>query len=162
MGDYMLEVAFAEIYTKFKLNFYRRIFRRFQDREASLTAVETFCVEAIYALDRPTVNQLSHFLEISQPNTAYKVASLARKGYIQKVQSPSDRREFQLEVTEKFLDYYGISYDYLAVVMERIRRRFPPEDIERLTEMLRVISRELMPELPTPRQGPPPRLADHS
>ena len=34
----MLHQAFNEVYTKFKLHFYQEIFRRFQDREASLTA----------------------------------------------------------------------------------------------------------------------------
>ena len=40
----MLEQAFFNVYTKFKLHFYQEIFRRFQDREASLTTVETFCM----------------------------------------------------------------------------------------------------------------------
>ena len=57
-------------------------------------------------------------------------------------------------VTEKFLDYYGISYGYVKVVMDRIRRRFPPEDVKRLEEMLLVISRELMPEIPLPGDAP--------
>lgn len=45
----MLHQAFNEVYTKFKLHFYQEIFRRFQDREASLTTVETFCMESISA-----------------------------------------------------------------------------------------------------------------
>ena len=51
----MLEQAFNEVYTKFKLHFYRAVFGRFQKREASLTTVETFCMEIIMALARPTV-----------------------------------------------------------------------------------------------------------
>ena len=43
----MLKDAFFNVYTKFKLHFYQEIFSRFQDREASLTTVETFCMEAI-------------------------------------------------------------------------------------------------------------------
>ena len=45
------------MYTKFKLHFYRSVFSSFQDREASLTTVETFCVEIINALGHPTVNE---------------------------------------------------------------------------------------------------------
>ena len=37
----MLHQAFNEVYTKFKLHFYQEIFRRFLDREASLTTVVT-------------------------------------------------------------------------------------------------------------------------
>ena len=88
----MLHQAFNEVYTKFKLHFYQEIFRRFQDREASLTTVETFCMESIMALGRPTVNEFATFMCISPPNAAYKVNSLVKKGYIRKIQSPSDRR----------------------------------------------------------------------
>ena len=57
-------------------------------------------------------------------------------------------------VTDKYLEYYGISYDYVKTVMERIRRRFPPEDTAKLEEMLRVISEELMPEIAFPEDPP--------
>lgn len=143
----MLHQAFNEVYTKFKLHFYQEIFRRFQDREASLTTVETFCMESIMALGRPTVNEFATFMCISPPNAAYKVNSLVKKGYIRKIQSPSDRREFHLEVTQKYIDYYNISYSYLSTVIERVRRRFPEEDVDKLEQMLTIISDELMPEL---------------
>ena len=78
-GRIMLNQAFNEVYTKFKLHFYQEIFRRFQDREASLTTVETFCMESIMALGRPSVNEFATFMRISPPNAAYKVNSLVKK-----------------------------------------------------------------------------------
>ena len=102
------------------------------------------------ALGRPTVNEFAGFRCISSPNAAYKVNSLIRKGYIRKVQSQVDRREFHLEVTKKYIDYYNISKAYMEEVMERIVARFSPEDCARMEEMLRVISRELMPEIQIP------------
>jgi DNA-binding MarR family transcriptional regulator len=158
-GDTVLEEAFNQVYTKFKLNLYKKIFNRFETREATLTAVETFCIEVIYALGRPTINQFAYFVQISQANAAYKVASLIRKGYLKKVRSTEDKREYHLVVTEKYLDYYGISYSYVKVVMDRIRHRFPPEDVKRLEDMLLVISRELMPEIPLPEDVPAPEDA---
>ena len=115
----MLKNAFFNVYTKFKLHFYQEIFRRFQDREASLTTVETFCMETIQALGSPTVNEFATFMRISPPNAAYKVNSLVKKGYIRKVQSPDDRREYHLEVTQKYIDYYNISTSYMVQVMDR-------------------------------------------
>ena len=146
----MLDEAFARVYTKFKLHFYRKVFERFQDREASLTTVESFCMEIIHALDHPTVNEFASFVQISPPNAAYKVNSLVQKGYLRKVQSPSDRREYHLEPTQKYLDYYNISYSYLSTVMERIKERFSPEDEQKIEQMLQVIADELMPEIPLP------------
>ena len=143
----MLKNAFFNVYTKFKLHFYQEIFRRFQDREASLTTVETFCMESIMALGRPSVNEFATFMRISPPNAAYKVNSLVKKGYIRKIQSPEDRREYHLEVTQKYIDYYNISSSYMAEVMDRIVHRFPAEDCAKLEEILTVVSRELMPEV---------------
>ena len=57
----MLDQAFAEVYTKFKLHFYQKVFGRFQSREASLTTVESFCMEIIQALDKPTINEFAQF-----------------------------------------------------------------------------------------------------
>ena len=146
----MLKDAFFTVYTKFKLHFYKEIFQRFQSREASLTTVETFCMETIMALGHPTINEFAGFMCISSPNAAYKVGSLIRKGYIRKVQSETDRREYHLEVTQKYIDYYNISASYMVEVMDRIGRRFDAADCKKLEEMLEIISRELMPEIDIP------------
>ena len=155
----MLEQAFFNVYTKFKLHFYQEIFLRFQNREASLTTVETFCMESILALGSPTVNEFASFMRISPPNAAYKVNSLVKKGYINKVQSPDDRREYHLEVTQKYLDYYNISASYMVEVMDRIAARFSPEDCAKLEEMLTIVNQELMPEvdIPEARMPEPPK-----
>ena len=143
----MLKDAFFQVYTKFKLHFYQEIFQRFQNREASLTTVEVFCTETIQALGRPTVNEFASFMKISPPNAAYKVNSLVKKGYVRRVQSLEDRREFHLEVTQKYFDYYNISTGYIERVMERLTRRFSREDCAKLEEMLNIVNEELMPEV---------------
>lgn len=142
-----LEEQFNKVYSKFKLHFYKETFARFQDREASLTTVEVFAMEAIYALGEPTVHQFARFMGISSSSAAYKVASLVRKGYVEKVQSSQDARVFHLRPTQKYLDYYNISNAYVHTVMERIRARFSPEDLAKLSEMLTVMGDELMPEI---------------
>ena len=146
----MLKNAFFTVYTKFKLHFYQEIFTRFQTREASLTTVETFSMETIKALGKPTINEFATFMHISPPNAAYKVQSLIKKGYINKVQSEVDRREYHLEVTQKYNEYYNISSNYMVEVMDRITKRFSPEDCAKLEEMLSIISEELMPEIRIP------------
>ena len=147
----MLKDQFFAVYTKFKLHFYRSVFGRFQKREASLTTVETFCMEIIMALGKPTVNEFSSFVGISAPNAAYKINNLIQKGYVRKEQSKTDKREYHLVVTQKYIDYYNISYGYLSTVMDRIKARFPAEDVAKIEEMLDIISDELMPEIPLPK-----------
>ena len=143
----MLEQSFDRIYTKFKLHFYQAVFSKFENREASLTAVETFCMEIIRALDEPTINEFASFANLSSPNAAYKVNSLIRKGYVEKIQSPNDRREYHLRPTQKFHDYYNLSSDYVQEVMERVRERFTPEEVAQMDRVLDIVGRELMPEV---------------
>lgn len=146
----MLRNAFFTVYTKFKLHFYKEIFQRFQNREASLSTVETFAMETIMALGKPTINEFAGFMCISSPNAAYKVNSLIKKGYLRKVQSEEDRREYYLEVTQKYIDYYNISTSYMVEVMDRIAARFTPEECTKLESMLNIVSHELMPEVEIP------------
>ena len=143
----MQEDSFIEVYTKFKLHFYREVFSGFQCREATLTAVETFCMEIIQALKEPTINEFASFVNISSPNAAYKVNSLIQKGYVEKVQSPKDRREYHLRPTQKYMDYYNISSQYMHKVVDRVKERFTPEETDQLDRMLRVVGEELMPEV---------------
>lgn len=143
----MLEEVFSEVYNKFKLHFYKKMFERLDDRETSLTTVETFCMETIYAMNEPTVNEFATFLGISTPNAAYKVNSLVKKGYIEKIQSEDDKREYHLKPTKKYVDYYDISNAYRSRVMERASSRFSEEELEKLEKMLSIISEELMVEV---------------
>lgn len=143
----MLQDAFVKVYTKFKLHFYKKFFERVQERETSLTTVETFCMEIIYSINNPTVNEFARVANISSPNAAYKINNLIKKGYLRKVQSEVDKREFHLEVTEKYLDYYNITYSYIGKVMNRLQERLTPEELSTLEKVLNVMSEELMPEI---------------
>ncbi|MDR0446009.1 MAG: MarR family winged helix-turn-helix transcriptional regulator [Oscillospiraceae bacterium] len=145
-----LERAFQDVYTKFKLQFYKKIFSRFESREASLSSVETFCVEVINALPEPSINEFAKFVGISQANAAYKVQNLIEKGYVTKVRSDTDRREFHLRVTERFHEYSRINTNYVALVAARIRQRFGDEEADRFEALLKVIADELMPEIVVP------------
>ena len=143
----MLQDSFNKVYTKFKLNFYRKFFERVQDRDTSLTTVETFCMEIIYSINNPTVQEFARVAGISSPNAAYKVNNLIKKGYLRKVQSESDKREFHLEVTDKYLGYYNMSYQYIGTVMQRMEAHFTKEELATIENALEIMSEQLMPEI---------------
>ena len=128
----MLDQAFEQVYTKFKLHFYQQVFGRFENREATLTTVETFCMEVIMALGNPTVAEFSNLMHLSTPNASYKINNLVKKGYVEKVQSSTDKREYHLHPTKKYIEYYSISYAYLQQVVDRAKKRFTPEDLQKL------------------------------
>ena len=143
----MIEEAFIKVYTKFKLHFYKSLFEKIQQRATSLTTVETYCIEIIHAMGTPTIGEFASFIQISSPNAAYKVNSLIKKGYVRKVQSEDDKREYHLEVTDKYYEYYNMNAVYVKKVTERMRERFTKEELEVLDKVLMVMSSELMPEV---------------
>ena len=50
-------------------------------------------------------------------------------------------------MTDKYMQTYGVTYDYIGTVMKRIRERFSPEQVKELEDILGVIDDELMPEV---------------
>ena len=142
----MIEQSFTEVYDKFKLQFYRKVFDLVRERDGSLSAMEAFSLEVIAMLDRPTVGQFAEFLNISQSNATYKVNSLMKKGYLERQNSMTDRREYHLVLSEKFYNYMGLLSNYEHTVMQRLEQRLSREDAQKFDEILRLMSTELMPE----------------
>ena len=142
----MIEKSFVEVYDKFKLQFYRKVFEHVRERDGSLSAMEAFSLEVIKMLDQPTVGQFADFLNISQSNATYKVNNLIKKGYLERQNSQTDRREYHLVLSEKFYNYASLLSSYEQVVIRRMKERFSPEDIAKFDEMLQIMSDELMPE----------------
>ncbi len=143
----MLKDSFTEVYNKFKLQFYRGLFDQVRERDGSLSAMEAFSLEVIGILGEPTVGQFADFLNISQSNATYKVNSLIKKGYIERLNSTVDRREYHLKLSEKYYNYINLMDAYQREVIKRIEERFPKEDVEKFEEILKVMSKELMPEI---------------
>ena len=142
----MLEKHFSEVYDKFKLQFYRRVFELVRERDGSLSAMEAFSLEVINMLGEPTVSQFADFLNISQSNATYKVNNLIKKGYLARQNSTIDRREYHLVLSEKYYTYMNIYSNYELTVMRRVMERFPEEDVACFDRILQVMSNELMPE----------------
>lgn len=137
----------SAVYSKFRVHYYRDVFRRIQSRELSLTTTEVYCAEIIHSLGKPTIQEFANYIGISSPNATYKVNSLIKKGYAKKVQSSTDKREFHVEVTEKFFKYYNINEKYLDIVEKRIQNALSEEEYKTFNGILRKIYLELMPEV---------------
>ena len=143
----MLKESFRCVYNKFKLQFYRSVFELVRERDGSLSAMEAFSLEVIEMLGEPTVGRFAEFLNISQSNATYKVNSLIKKGYIERLNSTTDRREYHLKLSEKYYNYINLMNNYQMEVIERIEKRFSPEELAKFDEILNVMADELMPEI---------------
>ena len=146
----MLKQTFSAVYDRFCFQFYRGIFDQVKEREGSLSAMEAISLEVIHMLGQPTIGQFADFLNISQSNATYKVNSLIKKGYIERENSQTDRREYHLILSDKYRTYREISGKYRDTVMERVAARFSAEDAAKFEEILNVMASELMPETDVP------------
>ena len=142
----MLTEEIMQLYKRFRLINYRKMFSRIRERDGSLSAMEAISLEVINMLSEPTVGQFADFLNISQSNATYKVNNLIKKGYLERQNSQSDRREYHLVLSEKYYSYECLMSSYEQKVAGRIRERFSPEELEIFDRMLETISKELMTE----------------
>lgn len=142
----MLKENFTEVYDKFELEFFRRLFTLVREREGSLSAMEAFSVEIIRQMGTPTISQFADFLGISQSNATYKVNNLIKKGYLVRQNSMVDRREYHLILSEKYYTYMDLYANYELTVMRRVLERFPEEDVACFDRILQIMSSELMNE----------------
>lgn len=142
-----LEESFNNVYTKLKLQFYKRVFQRLESREARLSTMEAFSVEVIDALGTPTVSEFADFLGISVANAAYKVQNLTKKGYLRKERSEEDHRESHLHVTQRFENYKDLHNKYINTVLQRVKASCTKEEIAAFQLMLDKINSNFTPEV---------------
>lgn len=133
-----MKKQFLKVYNRFKLDFYRTL-NMGENKEDSLTVSESFCLEVINGLKKPTVRDVASFMKISQPNAAYKISNLEDKGYITKTQSKEDKRVFYLNVTKKYDKFSQTKNKYLADILETLESTMSPEDIKKTEEVLKAV-----------------------
>ena len=138
----------SAVYSKFRALYYRDVLHKVKLRELSLTTSEVYCVDIIHNLNKPTIQEFSNFIGISSPNATYKVNSLIKKGYLKKVQSEIDKREYYLDVTEKYYRYYNINQKYLDIIENRLKETLSEEEFNIFNNTLIKIYDELIPEIP--------------
>jgi DNA-binding MarR family transcriptional regulator len=140
----MLEREFDKLYYKFRNNYCKNLFSNVTEDKESLSPTESYCVEAIFLLGRPSVHQFANYVNISQPNATYRINNLINKGYVRKVISEEDRREYFLEVTEKFSKIYGVNTAFNTDLMNGIRSNFTRDEIALLEKLIKKVN-EIMP-----------------
>jgi DNA-binding MarR family transcriptional regulator len=142
----MLMDEALSLYQKLRLMHYRSLFGRIREKPGSLSATEAFSLDVIYILGKPTIKQFSDFLGISQPNATYKINSLISKGYINKVLSEDDRREYHLHIADRFYTYYDDKNSFLSDAVKRLESTHSSEDMALFEKILHEMNEALNQE----------------
>ena len=132
----MLTESLSRVMLRMRLGFLRKMFITVREESQDLTPMEIFCLECIETMERPTISQFARFTGISQSNATYRVNCLIRKGYVNRVPSQRDRREFHLELTDKFMGCGPVFEQSCRVLAKRIALHMTPEETRKLTAIL--------------------------
>ena len=136
---------FSEVYKRFKVLYYKDVFKRLKSSKIPLSTEELYCLEIIEALEEPTINEFAGFVGISSPNATYKINALIQKGYVEKIQSSTDKREYMLRITDKYYKDLSVSEKYFDIVEEKLKASFTEEEYEEFNRLFRKISVEVLP-----------------
>lgn len=137
----MAEKNFETIYREFRKNYFRNVINN-MGIEKGLSMNEIFSTELIYLLNKPTISTFANVLKVSQPNATYKIRGLIAKGYVTKINSETDHREFALEVTDKYLDIYAGDRKQAAEAENLAKEKLSEEDYENLVRILGILVSE--------------------
>ena len=66
-----------------------------------LTVKQLHCIELIHDMKNPTSSELTQKLRITKPSTSVMLDRLEEHGFVQKIQSDSDRRAAHVHLTTK-------------------------------------------------------------
>lgn len=138
-----LEKQIMEAFAKIRLAFYQKVFTRVRERDGSLSAMEVFSLEVIYALNRPTISQFARFIGISQSNATYKVNSLTRKGYLVRRPSEEDGREYTLELSDKFYSYTDMFEGSFTSIISKLGEELSKEELSTVAKAIGIVTREV-------------------
>ena len=138
-----IEKQIMEAFAKIRLAFYQKVFTRVRERDGSLSAMEVFSLEVIYALNRPTISQFARFIGISQSNATYKVNSLTRKGYLVRRPSEEDGREYTLELSDKFYSYTDMFEGSFTSIISKLSEELSKEELATVAKAIGIVTREV-------------------
>lgn len=132
----MLEKEFEKLYMKFRSIYCKNLFDNANSNKDNLSATEAYCAEVIYLLNRPTIHVFADYINISQPNATYKINCLIKKGYVRKILSEEDKREYYLEVTDKYMEFYGANNYFHEKLMKDIRETFTEDEVKLIESLI--------------------------
>lgn len=98
-------------------------------------------LDLIAYTDKCTVSRLADMLHIAKSAVTLKVKELERLGLVTKTQSDEDKRVFYLSVNEPVRAEYRAYDRALYAALDEVERRYSPEEVAMLCDMLESIHR---------------------
>ena len=111
--------------------------RAFRDeRFSELSMRQMLYLNTIIHLGHPTFSDLAKELDVSKPSVTANVATLIRKGYVQKVQDHEDLRTFHIVITPKAEAFNDLHQNIHKDLARHLASQLEPNEIDQLSTLL--------------------------
>lgn len=113
--------------------------RQFVDE--TITYNSLLYLELIFSMNgKCTASEIANLLHVSKPAVTLKINELIRQGLVTKTADPKDRRKNYLSVNEEAIPKYKVYRRQDTAAIKRITEKYSEDDIQKLCEMLDIIS----------------------
>lgn len=95
-----------------------------------------YYLEYIYTLNNPTFSQLAQALNVSKPSVTAMIKKLTDKGYVKKMNSEQDKREFHIYLTDRGKEILNVELEVYKNFTDRISRYLSEDEIELFSKLV--------------------------
>jgi DNA-binding MarR family transcriptional regulator len=111
---------------------------------ANLSMRQVVFLESIARMERPTFSDLARLHAVTKPSVTAIVGKLIQKGFVEKVQSPDDRRSFYLLLTEKGQALAAVHDRIHHHIAQTFTTALEPAELETLGRLLHKVMAGLL------------------
>ncbi len=111
---------------------------------SELSMKQIVYLEEIARLDQPTFGDLARVFKVSKPSVTAIVTRLIQKGYLTKNQSLTDKRAFNIALTEKGRTLQQVHAEFHRRIARQFANILDPDEQETLARLLsKIVASEM-------------------
>ncbi|MCT4507341.1 MAG: MarR family transcriptional regulator [Tepidibacter sp.] len=95
-----------------------------------------YYLEYIYTLNNPTFSQLAQALNVSKPSVTAMIKRLTDQGYVKKMKSEHDKREFHIYLTDRGKEILNAELEVYKHFTEKISKHLSEEEVELFSKLV--------------------------
>ncbi|WP_099188264.1 MarR family winged helix-turn-helix transcriptional regulator [Tepidibacter mesophilus] len=105
-----------------------------------------YYLEYIYTLNNPTFSQLAHALNVSKPSVTAMIKRLTDKGYVKKLNSEQDKREFHIYLTDRGKEILDAELEIYKSFADKISECLSEDEMKLFSSLVLKITSKIKKE----------------
>ena len=110
-----------------------------QEQFAELSMRQVYYLETILRMESPTFGDVAQKLGLTKPSVTAIVDKLIQKGYVEKVQSESDRRTYHIVPTGKAAEFAQLHENTHRLMAQILTQNLDETEIQQMAVLLKKV-----------------------